>query len=165
MPLKFPLNFVESLYMKVAFFWPLLLALSLFAAPYQDRFIERGRSLVLDDKSDLLWDRCATGLVFNGVTCSGLAQELDLRSAQKACAGRGFRLPDRAELESLVDLTLQTPPFISLHFFPGTPPARFWSASRYAAESGTWYELIDFGTGLRTAAQTGRFHVRCVRNY
>lgn len=87
-------------------------------------------------------------------------------AAQDYCAslelvGGGWRLPTRAELESLVDETMD--PTIDVARFPDTPPQTYWSATPYCcAPNGVWIVVFNYGLSSGTVA-TGTYHARCVR--
>lgn len=78
-----------------------------------------------------------------------------------APSGRGWRLPSRMDLLSLVDFT-QHSPAIDAAAFPNTPAEAFWSSSQTVPASGNMWS-VDFqdGTSFVSANATGR--VRCVK--
>jgi hypothetical protein len=73
-----------------------------------------------------------------------------------------WRLPTRMELVSIVDFTRDAPA-IDPAAFPDTPPAWFWTASRWAEDpSFAWY--IYFENGFTNFIDQGAtYQVRCVR--
>ncbi|HEX7480714.1 MAG TPA: DUF1566 domain-containing protein [Polyangiales bacterium] len=80
-------------------------------------------------------------------------------------AGTGWRLPTKAELESIVDYG-SVSPAIDLTAFSGTPAYWFWSSSPYVGPPGSsgnaW--VVNFSNGHSVyygAAST--YGVRCVR--
>jgi len=76
-------------------------------------------------------------------------------------AGGGWRLPDRAELESIVDYTTAYPTIDSIAF-PDTRDAYFWTASAESdSDDAAW--AVDFGCGTpRVQDLTAMSRVRCV---
>jgi hypothetical protein len=116
----------------------------------------------------LMWMRCSLGQKWDGKTCSGTAAAVTWADGLKAAAGhefagyRDWRLPNKNELESIVEESCFTPA-INAIVFPGTPLAYFWSSSPYAGLSnGAW--SVDFGFGaVNASVKGGSVHVRLVR--
>ncbi len=103
----------------------------------------------LDDVTNLTWSTAAVA-----------AATYD--AATKACQmGPGWHVPTRIELVSLIDFT-QTPT-IDQATFPGTPQAKFWTASIVPGDAATpQYWVVDFGSGFTQQAQSASY-VRCVQ--
>lgn len=106
-----------------------------------------------------------TGLVWDRAVSSTLMPQAD---AAAYCAGNragGFadwRVPNRVELVSLLDLQ-RTTPYIDATAFPGTPAELFWT-SRVSASSPTFAWTVRFGSGdIRVEPKTVPGRVRCVR--
>jgi hypothetical protein len=116
----------------------------------------------------------AAGVVADTITSLKWQQNVDANAftwgdAHTYCsglslAGGGWRLPSRIELLSIVDFTAPNPA-IDTRAFPGTPQAKFWSASPVADETASaWAVDFGFGNGLAYAAPTTASNrVRCVR--
>lgn len=119
--------------------------------------------MVLDDELDLLWDRCAYGQTFSGITCMGPAQRLSILEAGRVCSRARGRLPLQEELEALLTQRSASN-YWDPHLFPGSPPDKFWTASRFLSNPGIQYKIVDFYTGQTAAARSGQYYVRCVRN-
>jgi len=110
-----------------------LLAACLFSPPALAAFTDNGDGTVTDTATGLVWDRCHLGWSWNGSTCVDDGSEADtytwagaLAAAVSANSGnhRGhadWRLPNRTELESLVDITKESGPTIDATAFPNTP--------------------------------------------
>ena len=140
-------------------------------SPTQPRYIvSTDGQEVTDTQTNLIWRRCAEGMVFSGSTCTGTASgfnhEAALQNAtnQAISTGIAWRLPNIKELSSIADRSLINPA-IDSSAFPATPPFWFWSASPYGAYSPeSWY--VDFyqgnidGGGFRD----GVHYVRLVRD-
>jgi hypothetical protein len=123
---------------------------------------------VKDSRSGLVWQRtlpatytgCSGRLSVGGDTCS--LAEAKAYCAGLAPAGTGWRLPTKAELESIVDDSRYNPA-IDPTAFPGTPSDYFWSSSPYVGSAGfAWGVLFDFGFS-NYSGPTSTYRVRCVR--
>lgn len=119
--------------------------------------------------SGLMWMRCSLGQEWDGKTCSGTAAVMSWDEALKFAVISEFagyedwRLPDKNELEAIVDSRCVTPAS-NVGVFPATPSAYFWASSPYAGFShGAW--SVDFGFGAVNATdKSGKIHVRLVRD-
>jgi hypothetical protein len=133
---------------------------------------------VTDPATGLMWDRCAWGQT--GTDCSGdsaadLTWQAALGIAVEANTNNhlghnDWRLPNRTELESLVDITKATPPRINTTAFPNTLSDLFWSSTVYTpsnefAPDPTSAWVVSFGDGGSGAPlQTEVNRVRLVRS-
>ncbi len=130
---------------------------------------ESGNSTVTDEATGLMWMKCPAGQ--SGRKCDeGSFSEHGLKGAIEYCdtldlAGHDdWRLPERHELESIVDYN-QFDPAIDEATFPGTySPISFWSSSSRANSTSrrAWY--VDFyDGGVNYSIDPDHFAVRCVR--
>ena len=124
---------------------------------------------VTDELTGLVWRRCAEGLAFDGLTCSGAAMTLfthraALQHAAGEAAGSGlaWRVPNIKELSSLVDRRFFNPP-VDPAVFPNTLMTVVWSATPYLGNTRylAWginfaaggdvygYERVNGGSGVR----------------
>lgn len=143
------------------------------------RFVDNLDGTVTDPATGLMWDRCVwgqTGTDCFGGSAADLTWQQALRAAVTANAGAGhrgyndWRLPNRTELESLVDITKATPPRINTTAFPNTLSDFFWSSTVYTPSNefapnpdGAW--VVSFGDGGSSAPfQTDVNRVRLVRS-
>ena len=128
--------------------------------------------VVLDSITGLIWQGCPRGQTGNLAACTGVPTATPWDTALSYCDGlswggyAGWRLPDRYELQSIVDYGGSEPP-IDPTAFPGTPFWTFWSSSS-AAGSGSYVHAwsVYFGADgfVGQVAKTGTACVRCVRS-
>jgi Protein of unknown function (DUF1566) len=134
--------------------WPLVYSASSFSVT--------GAGTVVDSRTGLEWQR---DLPAQYLSCSGMAKMPGDRCAwaeaksycmQLSLAGSAWRLPSKAELESLIDDT-NAPPAIDTTTFPDMPELQtpFWtSTTRYRTDA-TF--VVDFHMANRAPTAT----VRC----
>ncbi|MEJ2201866.1 MAG: DUF1566 domain-containing protein [Desulfuromonadaceae bacterium] len=116
----------------------------------------------------LVWMRCSLGQTWAGERCNGAAATFTWAEALQGAARQTFagysdwRLPNKNELESLLEEGCHTPA-INAGLFPETPPDYFWTSSPYAAVAhGAW--SVDFGYGsVNASVKSGKLYVRLVR--
>ncbi len=108
---------------------------------------------VTDLSRGIEWLRCTVGQRWNPETerCDGAAVMLSIDAAAEAIAqaeaqlGPGWRLPSRAELESLLCLECEGTKIDPVNF-PDTPADSFWTANRnWLAPRHVW--SVNFRTG------------------
>jgi hypothetical protein len=116
--------------------------------------------LVDDAKTGLQWEQ--------PVSTDGYTWE----TAKAYCEGKGagWRMPTKAELESIVDDTVSNPA-IDQNAFPNTPSVVHWSSTPFAAAPAggnpaarlVW--RVNFSDGQTHALTTGEaLAIRCVRS-
>ena len=126
---------------------------------------------VTDNQSNLIWKRCAEGMVFSGAICTGTATQftheaaLQQADAQAGIAGIAWRLANVNELASLYDKTLNIPGIDST-VFPG-PTGNFWASTPYMG--GTFMAwMVSLGDGYGRVSYMHRIagigYVRLVRD-
>jgi hypothetical protein len=117
----------------------------------------------------LMWMRCSLGQEWDGKTCAGSPatytwkEGLQTGDRYEFAGYDDWRLPNKNELESIVEERCHTPA-VNVTVFPDTSGAYFWSSSPYAGFSlGAW--SVDFAFGAVNASdKVGRIHVRLVRD-
>lgn len=110
--------------------------------------------IVVDHVTGLEWQRDVGAASAFDAASAGCAS-LDL-------AGKGWRLPTRIELVSLLTFGRGVVPAINQSAFPGTPVGKYWTQSTLG--SGGRY-VVDFGTGaVGTAVGSEADYHRCVRS-
>ena len=146
------------------------------ALPAWAAFTDNGDGTITDSTTGLVWDKCSRGQVWDNTTppgtCTGTASTHDWAAAlaqataANAASHRGqadWRLPNRTELESLVQINAVSPA-IDGTYFPATPSNWYWTSTTYAPNpAGAWF--VDFYDGDPYADyKTNTNHVRLVRS-
>lgn len=150
-----------------ALYFIFLLGTIPIAVSAQPYIISTDGNEVTDQKTGLIWRRCAEGMVFSGGTCTGIASTFTFEAAlqhavaQTGSTGIAWRLPNVKELSSIVDRSLISTQIDSTAF-PATPLSWFWSASPNAGGSyGVWE--VDFASGYVVGDGHYSGYVRLVR--
>ena len=132
-------------------------------------YTDNSNSTITDDVTGLMWKQCSEGL--SGTDCAtGSATTLNWTTALSTCEAdttgghTDWRLPNRFELESLVNLQAVNPS-IDTDFFLGTQSGSYWSSTSYQGPGSERYAWdVYFGDGgISTGGKTGKDYVRCVR--
>lgn len=124
-----------------------------------------GENFVLDTVTGLTWQKCANGQTLPD--CTGAITIQGWQAALQYCRdltldGRSWRLPNRNELQSLLDFSSMSPR-INQEYFPNASTGNFWSGTTFHnSTSQAW--AVDFNSGvvaLNGKGGTGP-GVRCV---
>lgn len=108
---------------------------------------------VIDFENKVEWYRCTLGQTFNIDTekCDGNAVKLNHLEVEVAISqaneqlGGNWRLPTRAELETLICEHCQ-PPKIDTRYFPGTQSEPYWTGEKnWISPKNYW--SVNFMTG------------------
>ncbi|MEE4637726.1 MAG: DUF1566 domain-containing protein [Wenzhouxiangella sp.] len=138
------------------------------------RFVDSLDGTVTDPATGLMWDRCSWGQTLDGTNaCTGPASShswqaaLGIAITANTANHRGYydwRLPNRTELEALVNIAEASGPTIDEAAFPDTPPGFFRSSTvPTLIPTFAWY--VNFSNGGTSAGtQSNGFHVRLVRS-
>jgi hypothetical protein len=132
---------------------------ALWAAAPNGQYTDLKNGTVRDNKTDLVWQQGGSGEAMTWDSAKTYCSQLNLGGFSS-----GWRLPEKLELESIVDSSIAPPgPTIDATAFPSTQASVFWTATPYAGGSGyAWY--VDFGLGKSPySGTTSRYWVRCVR--
>ncbi len=133
-------------------------------APDSRYELQNGGAEVWDKQTDLIWQRCSLGQSWDGSACTGAATRHTWQQALEAAkaAGGGWALPDKRELQSLVERGCNNPA-INSTVFPNTPSSWFWSSSSVAGYGGTaWGVGFYYGNDPNDLKDYGSY-VRLVR--
>ena len=115
------------------------------------RFVAQ-EHIVVDLERQIEWLRCSVGQRWNGNECSGSIINLSLDMVPKALEiankqlGDGWRLPSKAELQSIVCKTCPSPK-IDKAIFPNTDNAPYWTGDKSFFNS-RFYVSVNFHTGF-----------------
>ena len=146
------------------------------ALPAWAAFTDNGDGTITDSTTGLVWDKCSRGQVWDNTTppgtCTGAASQHDWAAAlaearaANSASHRGhadWRLPNRTELESLVQINAVSPA-IDGTYFPATPSNWYWTSTTFAPNpANAW--LVDFYDGSTNAGyKASPVHVRLVRS-
>lgn len=133
-----------------------------------DAFDEREDGTVLHRPTRLVWQRCVLGQNWDGQTCTGVPQLLQWHQALAAAEAHlqdghvDWRVPNRNELESILEARCYLPP-LNAGEFPGAPAGSHWTSSPvFDATEQTWVVIFDDGR-TEPAPVGGLFHLRLVR--
>lgn len=102
------------------------------------RFIDNRDGTITDTKTGLIWLKDA----------NYLGGQKSYQEAAQACRdlGEGWRLPERLELESLLDLIQCEPALSQGHPFINVQSSYYWSATTYAGNTSyAWIVSMSYG--------------------
>ena len=146
------------------------------ALPAWAAFTDNGDGTITDSTTGLVWDKCSRGQVWDNTTppgtCTGTASTHDWAAAlaqataANAASHRGqadWRLPNRTELESLVQINAVSPA-IDGTYFPATPSNWYWTSTTFAPNPALAWDVY-FGNGNSNGSdKSSTDHVRLVRS-
>ena len=146
------------------------------ALPAWAAFTDNGNGTITDTTTGLVWDKCSRGQVWDNTTppgtCTGVASThtwaaaLAEATAANSASHRGqadWRLPNRTELESLVQINAVSPA-IDGTYFPATLSNWYWTSTTYApGPADAWSVYFSNGNALAND-KTNTYHVRLVRS-
>ena len=115
------------------------------AAQAIPHFTDNGDGTVTDRVTGLMWDQCSQGQ--SGAACAtgtagALTWSAALTAAVTANSGAGYkgysdwRLPNKNELESIVDISVATNPAIDFTDFRNPRDSDYWSSTTYTPGPG-----------------------------
>jgi len=119
-------------------------------------FVINGDGTVTDTSTGLMWQQ-ATAESMTWEDAIGYCEGLVLGGHSD------WRLPNRNELQSLVDYAKDSPA-IDTTAFPGTMSSGYWSSTTYAYNSNnSWILHFKFGYVLSYSNKSNSYYVRAVR--
>jgi hypothetical protein len=118
---------------------------------------------VIDQKTNLIWRRCAEGMSWSGTGCTGTASAFTHEQALLVAQSQsGWRLPNVKELGSLLDRS-RTYPAMDAVAFPASPMGWFWTATPDVnVPSQAWGVAVDEGY-IGPSLRSYSYSVRLVR--
>ncbi len=137
------------------------------------RYQDHGDGTVTDLQTGLMWQQCSLGQ--SGVGCEtgsaiGFTWDSALQAVENHNSNGGFagyidwRLPNRKELESLIEVGCYSPA-INTSIFPNTLSRYYWSSSPYAGSSSrAWGVYFSYGGSNDYLRANYGFLVRLVRS-
>ncbi|MES1981578.1 MAG: DUF1566 domain-containing protein [Pseudomonadota bacterium] len=145
---------------------------------------------VTDNKTGLIWRRCAEGMTASPDGCNGTSaaytwEQAKVHAKSEATIDKAWRMPSFDELATIADARLNNladvgttqqglderelligPPKTSSApvVFPRTPSTFFWSLPpKETPTSGAWYVFYN-GGGVGDYGRVAKFRLRLVRN-
>ncbi|MBF0627151.1 MAG: DUF1566 domain-containing protein [Magnetococcales bacterium] len=130
-------------------------------------FVDKGDGSIADEATGLVWMKNADCW---GVLpwADALTKIRDLNTGATTCDGytgtdRDWRLPNRFELQSLIDYSRRNPALPASHPFSGVQSNIYWSATTYAGNTvNAWNVIIDIGR-VYNDSKTSSYYVWPVR--
>jgi hypothetical protein len=133
-------------------------------APDSRYELQNSGAEVWDKQTDLIWQRCSLGQSWDGSSCTGAATGHTWQQALEAAkaAGGGWALPNKRELQSLVERGCYNPA-VNITVFPNTASSWYWSSSSVAG-NGDYAWGVAFDDGYDGLDYKGNgYYVRLVR--
>lgn len=132
-------------------------------------FVNLENGTVAHLKTGLIWKRCAEGQSWDGSACGGEPARVAWSAALQLSVQSGFagaadwRVPNRKELESIIEYCGHSPA-INQFQFPPTPSERFWSSTSFVADPGlAWDVYFSDGYSGISNKSLSSYAVRLVR--
>ncbi|MCD4718781.1 MAG: DUF1566 domain-containing protein [Desulfobacula sp.] len=118
-------------------------------------FVDNGNGTVTDTATGLMWQQASQNPM-NWEAAITYCETLPLANYGD------WRLPNRNELQSLVDYSKYNP-CIDTSFFPGTVSSHCWSSTTSADSSGGAWLVNFFHGGVASLSKSSSYYVRAVR--
>jgi len=145
----------------------------LFGQAHSTILVDNGDQTISDRKTGLRWQKCSYGQ--SGNDCSeGSAIKVTWTAALSYCetqigtfgnfAGYSdWRLPNRNELESIVDDTKSIGPAIDTVKFPNAEWSYHWTSTSRALDLSSAHMVSPYGGQVSESGKASSLNVRCVR--
>ena len=132
--------------------------------------------MVTDTNTGLMWKQCSEGQSLSANNCQGTgsspawgattmlwAPAITTCEADTTGGYTDWRLPNRFELESIVNLQ-NVSPAIDTTTFPNTQSNNYWSSSTFAGSpANAWFVSFSTSNAGSGAKSSFNYYVRCVR--
>jgi len=128
-------------------------------------FVQNNDGTVTHTPTGLIWQACSVGQTWKGETgtCADEAENYSYEDAMtltsEFAGQKDWRIPNIAELHSLIDLK-KSQPAVNKSLFPQTPQEGFLSSSKYTS-SPSYQWMVDFSYGKDDYNRSG--YIRFVR--
>ena len=125
-----------------------------------------GDGTITDNVTSLMWQMDHDGLLYNWFEATGTFDAINNPGTTDVCGEltlggyTNWRLPERRELESIVDYGVVNPA-IDTDYFPNTGIFNYWSSTEHDSTA-AWYGKFADGS-IKQGDKTTRIHLRCVR--
>jgi len=138
-------------------------------------FVDNGDQTISDKKTGLMWQKCSYGQSGNycsegSATVTTWANALSYCETQIGISGTfagysDWRLPNRNELESIVDDTKATAPFIDIAKFPATVSygGDYWTSTVFTQDPTRAFRVTFYYGSVNGGDKTFSYYIRCVR--
>jgi len=131
--------------------------LFLLCASARAGLVDNGDGTVSDTSTGLMWQKATASGTYTWKQALAYCENLSL------AGHHDWRLPDRNELQSLVDYSRYNPS-INTAYFPDTVASYYWSSTTNAYYTGyAWIVRFNFGIVLEYN-KTSYYYVRAVRS-
>jgi hypothetical protein len=121
-----------------------------------NNFVDNGDGTISDTSTGLMWQKAIAPGTYIWEQALAYCESLTLAGYSD------WRLPNRNELQSIVDYSRENPA-IDTTFFPGTVTSEYWSSTTGAGiTSIAWYIYFGYGS-VSSYVKTGYCYVRAVR--
>jgi hypothetical protein len=120
------------------------------------RYMIAAPGTVLDTRTGLTWQQAVDANLHSFADAQAYCAALTLQ-------GGGWRVPSMKELQTLLDVRLQSPA-IDPTFFPNTPVESFWSSSVWVGDpTYGWHVYFSLGYARYKFTLDTPLRVRCLR--
>jgi len=129
-------------------------------------FSDNGDGTITDASSSLMWEKCDFGKATT--TCAGAASTFSFANASTTCKNlrlvsqSDWRIPQVAELDTIVDRTKQNPSINGTYFASTTIQWHWTNEPRVSTPANGWVVMFDEGS-VSDDVKTVAYPIKCVR--